>query len=67
MRMNRRLHILAIGLAFGSVASHSLSPLGLSAEFARPKETPNSGHKTDIYKMPNAQAQYLKHYQPERK
>jgi hypothetical protein len=65
--MNRRLHILALGLAFGTAASHSLSSFALSAQFDRPKETPNSGHKTDIYKMPNAQAQYLKHYQPERK
>jgi hypothetical protein len=67
MRMDRKLHILALGLAFGSVASHSLSSLGLSAEFARPKEALNSGNKTDVYKMPNPQAQYLKHYQPERK
>tara|TARA_R110002124_G_scaffold287216_2_gene471639 strand:+ start:60505 stop:60708 length:204 start_codon:yes stop_codon:yes gene_type:complete len=67
MRIQRKLHILAISLAFSSAASSSLFSSGVLDSFARAKDTPDSGRKTDIYKMPNAQAQYLKHHQPERK
>lgn len=66
MGMRHTLHVLTLGLAFGSVASR-LSTLGIGAEFTRPRELPNSGPKSDVYKMHNAQAQYLKHHQPARK